>query len=541
LQQGLHEAVQPAATPLVIAEPQRSMVTHLSRIEGQIERLLQDTAHEVSWRVVETRDVQVALPSGTAIGYHLLLDHKTPRRVVRLETLRLHVTKYPRGWRKRLELADLLYAMGRWTEAVQEYRDVLARNPRQLDIWLRVGQILRLLEQTEEAVAVYRSARDVVSRESTRAYIDGLCAQCEERWLDAMAAFEKAISQEPDNPAHRHALASLYLQVHRVADALAIYDALLAQNPDDMVALVNSWGPLHDLGRWEDMERRLRRALELNPDDILALGALGSLRVEQGLLTGSEGKETEKLLQRAVRIAPEAADALFRLATLYLRRGEASRALVMARTFLEAHLQSSHAWYYYAMLLAMQSEHDEAADAMLYAYALSPTNQYICGRTCVCLQEAQRLEELRRVAEEVVARFPQNWHLLMTAAQAYVDVLQDPATGMRLSERAIAIQPEFPVCWLYHAKLLMAQRHFDKAIAALHEGWAHVTPQCASAVATEMAFTLGLCYRDMEDHTLAREWFQRARECALEMKASSKVSWLHKAQQALDTDPASGG
>lgn len=59
--------------------------------------------------------------------YYLALDEKLPRRTARIQTLRNYIRKYPRGWKKHLELAHLLFATGEWEEAIREYRLALSK------------------------------------------------------------------------------------------------------------------------------------------------------------------------------------------------------------------------------------------------------------------------------------------------------------------------------------------------------------------------------------------------------------------------------
>ena len=51
---------------------------------------------------------------------HLVLDEKPTRIDQKLKTLSQYVQQYPSGWKKRLELAKKLSAMGRIEQAVEE-------------------------------------------------------------------------------------------------------------------------------------------------------------------------------------------------------------------------------------------------------------------------------------------------------------------------------------------------------------------------------------------------------------------------------------
>jgi tetratricopeptide (TPR) repeat protein len=56
------------------------------------------------------------------LNAHLVLDEKSTRIDQKLKTLTQYVQQYPSGWKKRLELANLLSAMGCMEEAVEALR-----------------------------------------------------------------------------------------------------------------------------------------------------------------------------------------------------------------------------------------------------------------------------------------------------------------------------------------------------------------------------------------------------------------------------------
>ncbi len=62
-------------------------------------------------RITATPLVQLAMPSGVEMNAYLVLDEKPTRQQMKLNTVSQYVQKHPTGWKKRLELAELLYTM----------------------------------------------------------------------------------------------------------------------------------------------------------------------------------------------------------------------------------------------------------------------------------------------------------------------------------------------------------------------------------------------------------------------------------------------
>ncbi|WP_375443173.1 tetratricopeptide repeat protein [uncultured Nostoc sp.] len=102
------------------------------------------------------------------INIHLVLDEKPSRQDQKLKTLSKYVQKYPQGWKKRLELADLLYGMGIWQQAIAEYRQVLERQPQLINVRLQLGKILQMMKREAEAIELYGSALALSCNQGTQ-------------------------------------------------------------------------------------------------------------------------------------------------------------------------------------------------------------------------------------------------------------------------------------------------------------------------------------------------------------------------------------
>ncbi|WP_460205371.1 hypothetical protein [Scytonema sp. NUACC21] len=68
--------------------------------------------------------VSLTQPSGVELSVNLVLDEKPTRQDQKLKTLSQYVQQYPSGWKKRLELANVLYAMGRWEQKKSSLQNV---------------------------------------------------------------------------------------------------------------------------------------------------------------------------------------------------------------------------------------------------------------------------------------------------------------------------------------------------------------------------------------------------------------------------------
>ena len=91
--------------------------------------------------------VQLSPSSGLDLNAYLVLNRKPIRQEQKLKTLKKYIKQYSSGWKKHLELADLLYEMGRWSEAVPEYHRVIKGQPQLIQPRIQLGKILQLMNR----------------------------------------------------------------------------------------------------------------------------------------------------------------------------------------------------------------------------------------------------------------------------------------------------------------------------------------------------------------------------------------------------------
>lgn len=196
----------------------------------------------------------------------------------------------------------------------------------------------------------------------------------------AAAALGEAATNAP--PAEVRGLlrdARQSLATNDYAGATAKYNAVLAQDPQNLLALSNLGVIHYQQGRLDAAEAVLRQAIAIAPDDSGARSLLGAIQLRQGKLddalaeltravaldTGNaeahnflgivlseKGKpaEAEHEVRRALELKPEYADAHINLAVLYLH--EQPPRLALAR-------------HHYRKAIALGAPADPALEAQL--------------------------------------------------------------------------------------------------------------------------------------------------------------------------------
>lgn len=454
--------------------------------------------------------VQVRLPAGALRPVLLVLERPEElRAAARLPALARYVEAHPGGWKKRLAMADALRALGRWDEAIEQYRRVAHKRPMLLRVWLRLGQMLHLLSRDEEAADAFESALRAARQDATRHHLQGWIERCRG---DAGAAVEElgqAVVREPAEAAHRLALAQLHLEADRTAEALGALDEMLRISPDSLPGLVAGHDALLLAGRVREAERRARRLLDADPGSFIAAERLGTLRLRRRLVQGREGAETRRLLEHAARQAPAWPAAAASLALFHVLRGQQARAEIDLEAVTGTYPESARAWMLSARVLRRAGRPGPAGDAILRALSLDPEELDVCLAACEILLRAGRRDEARRVRARLLERFSGSWRAWKAEAAARL-AEGAPDSAVAASSRVVELQPGLAAAWLSHGTTLYRAGRLRAAADALEEGWRRLPAGDGRTVAARLAAGLGQAFRDLGEADKAALWAQRS-------------------------------
>ncbi|HHP7236942.1 tetratricopeptide repeat protein [Longibacter sp.] len=267
------------------------------------------------------------------------------------------------------QLADLQREAGRYAEAIQTYNRMLRRFPANVDARMDLAQtqieaqeadaaidtyeavlnqgtdtprvhleLLQLYRQTENADGIESSLRALMRHRPADQLYPHLLGQFymeEGRTGEAIELYEKLLRRRPGSVNVVMRLTSLYREAGRTGEADSLLHGFVNDadaSPDQFVARARS---LTDGSRFRDdrddpelratAERLLNRALEMDPNHADALALLGDLKYEAG-----EFERSAELLQRALQQNPRSPQRWTRAAAAHLQAGQARRASTVA-------------------------------------------------------------------------------------------------------------------------------------------------------------------------------------------------------------------
>lgn len=198
-----------------------------------------------------------------------------------------------RRTRAMLLLAQLATDQGDYAAAQRWLQPLEGQAPR-LDVQSRRALILARQGKLEQARALLRAVPEASAGDAlAKLLAEAQLLRTIERWKDARLVLSRALERHPQ-------------------DTDVLYE----------LALV-----LERLGLHEEMERHLRRIIELRPDHHHAHNALGYSLAERGIRL----EEAHRLVERALELAPGDPFITDSLAWVMFRQGQAARAVELLR------------------------------------------------------------------------------------------------------------------------------------------------------------------------------------------------------------------
>ena len=196
-------------------------------------------------------------------------------------------------------LCHVLVMQDRLTDAVQACRNAHRAAPREPSILQNLGFSLARLGNTEEAIASYQRAIDVAPEWLPPYAGLGAAYLSQRNWAKAEAAYRVVLTRDPTNREACAALASAVSEQGRTGEAIALYRKALELGPADLTLLAGLGWNLYREGHYGEARAAFVEANRLQPNDVPTLLSLGS--VEQKL---GDTAAARRAWQRAADLDP---------------------------------------------------------------------------------------------------------------------------------------------------------------------------------------------------------------------------------------------
>jgi tetratricopeptide (TPR) repeat protein len=320
--------------------------------------------------------------------------------------------------------------IGDLESAIKHYRKVLEIDAKNLAAAESLDRIFRGAERYQELSQILQQKADILDEIDEKKSALFQAASIEEDVLErhdqAIAVYGKVLELDPEDLGAIDALIKLYLGLSRWSDLLAVYGkkADLVSDPAEKKLIYYQIGAVYEreLG---DVARAIdtyQRVLELDPDDVQALGRLDVL-----YQTAQNWPELLSVLQHEAELATDAAEGIsyqYRIAELYEKHlDDTTRAIELYRDLLQQ--MPDHA----PTLEALEGIKSGAKDPLGAALVLEPIYD--------ATGEWNKLISVLEVQVKAADDPYQKVELLHRIARLYEEMLQDHNSAFDTYARAV--------------------------------------------------------------------------------------------------------
>jgi tetratricopeptide (TPR) repeat protein len=221
------------------------------------------------------------------------------------------------------KLGDDCYKAGRYAEAVEHFREYIWANPNDPAGHHSLGLAYCQLGEFAQAIDPFLRALRLGTEFAEVYHTLGTVYSELEQHDNAANAFQNAVRLEPDNADNHCSLATSYLMLNKPTEAMHSAKEALRLNPNSADAYLHLGCALHyDSGTFAEAAAAYQKALQLQADQFIALGNLGAVSLQMGRL-----EEAQDALIRAVNINPNDSKLHALLGQVYLRLNKQDKAL----------------------------------------------------------------------------------------------------------------------------------------------------------------------------------------------------------------------
>ena len=301
-------------------------------------------------------------------------------------------------------LAFLYESMGRKDKALKSFRDFFAGSPRSAGLGVKMVQFSvgeRRLADAESLAVILRS---VYPNDAEVAAILGTVKYLARDTVAAVALFNEALALDSLNEDALRTLAHIRLAGERYAEAIALYERLVALGP---VAPIYRRGLallLFHAKEYAAAEKIFDTLILDDDDDVKDVAGKAELRLYRGLIY-SQTKRLDKAaseFKAALALDPKYEEAWKELCYMYIIAKDKEKANRAVDEYTAAFPNSAPGWRFRGYVLNMREKYDEAVAALKKATEIDPGDYFSWFEIGSILEKRKRVDEAAAAFRQVL-------------------------------------------------------------------------------------------------------------------------------------------
>jgi tetratricopeptide (TPR) repeat protein len=229
----------------------------------------------------------------------------------------------------------------------------------------QLGLAYQGLKRYDRAIEQFAQARQIAPSDIRLARLEALALRENGQVDRSLTLLEDVLKQDDTRPDAYIALAELYLEADRLAQALAVLDRAAARLPQDTAVPFGVGNLLEEQKHYGEAERVFKKLLATNPNHVQALNSLGYMLAERG----ERLQESIEYIKRALEIEPNNPAIIDSLGWAYFKLNQLDLAELHLRKAAAGLVTNSVIQDHLGDTLFKLGNFDEAADAWERALA----------------------------------------------------------------------------------------------------------------------------------------------------------------------------
>jgi tetratricopeptide (TPR) repeat protein len=333
------------------------------------------------------------------------------------------------------EVARKLHEAGKWPEAEQLYRRILALAPHHGATLFRLGAIRAKQGRIDEATVLFRLVANATKNSAEIQSNVGVMLYGLNRPEEAISCYRAALALNGGRADIHNNLGNALNALGRSQEAVAHYEQALTLQPDYVDALSNLGNALHGLGRPSEAITYYQKAVALADEHADAHNNFGNSLYALGRL-----EEARLQFERALAIDPGFAQAYCNLGIVLKAQGQNDAAIANFHQAIALKPRYADAHRNLADLLQGLKRDAEAIGHYQTALAIRPDYAEACNNLGNSLQKLDRCQEAEDHYRRAIALKPSYAHAHCNLGDVLL-TLRRHDEAIKHFENAIAIDP----------------------------------------------------------------------------------------------------
>jgi len=268
---------------------------------------------------------------------------------------------------KSLERALEHHQAGRFAEAREIYREMLAGDPRDADALRLLGVIARQEGRIDEAIELIRRSIEIEPQRAEAYHNLGDALRSKGKLDEAARAYSKAVELRPDWAEAHGALGNVLREQGHLESAVEEFRKVVRLRPNLAAGYLNLGKAYHVQGQRGKALAAYATAMRLKPDWPDAHDSLGNALWDEGRLD-----EAIQAYSKAVELDAGQVTANWSMGKIFSRQGRLEDAIACFRRVVNLHPDNAKAHFFLGHILQKAGRLDEASAEYREATRLRP-------------------------------------------------------------------------------------------------------------------------------------------------------------------------